>query len=157
MWHVSSRAGRCFVPVVARTDAGYHLDIEPVGVSAVDGASALTALLQQAIGRGNPQVPALLRGQFPQARDPRPRRREQLGGLRAQVDLLDDHQRWTRSPRGGQRPVPRREVADDPTLTVTVAAEAGGAGIASAILRQVTARDDLGREVAAGRSKDRGR
>src|SRR6185295_9834556 len=65
MWHVYFRAGRFFVPVVARTDAGYYLDIEPVGVSAVDDAGALTALLQQVIDAGNPPVPAPLRGQFP--------------------------------------------------------------------------------------------
>jgi len=143
MWHVYFRAGRFFVPVVARTDAGYYLDIEPVGVSAVDDAGALTALLQQVIDAGNPPVPAPLRGQFP--------RPVILGpaGVKSWAAFERTSVCWTITSVGREHLVaatgraPDGRWRDDPTHTATVAADAGVAGIASAILRQVTARDDL--------------
>ena len=65
MWHVYYRAGRFFVPVVARTDAGYYLDIDPVAAVPGDAPDALGTCVRAAIDRGNPRVPALARHEFP--------------------------------------------------------------------------------------------
>src|SRR5215831_11181562 len=65
MWSVYYRSGRFFVPVVAKTEAGYYLDIDPVAAVPGDALDALVTCVRAAIGRGNPRVPTPTRAEFP--------------------------------------------------------------------------------------------
>ena len=65
LWNVYLRNGTAFVPTVAQTDAGFFLDIDPVGVVSATETKALQDAVKQAIGRGNPRVPTPTRSAFP--------------------------------------------------------------------------------------------
>ena len=65
LWHVYLRKGIVFVPTVARTQAGYYLDIEPVAAISATDAEAVRDVVKQAITRGNPLVPTPTRATFP--------------------------------------------------------------------------------------------
>lgn len=65
LWNVYLREGMAFIPTVAQTDAGFFLDVDPVGVVSATDAEALQHAIKQAIGRGNPKVPAPTRAAFP--------------------------------------------------------------------------------------------
>ena len=58
MWHFYVRGGKAYVPVVAQTDAGFFLDIDPVAVIPVDDHEALIRTIAQQIATGNPVVAA---------------------------------------------------------------------------------------------------
>ena len=57
VWSVYVRKGFAYIPTVARTEAGFHLEIEPVQVIPVENAAALERALAETISRGNPTVP----------------------------------------------------------------------------------------------------
>lgn len=59
------RKGRVYFPTVARTDAGYYLDIEPVSVASVSDIQGISTALRTAIERGNPAIEAPSRDNFP--------------------------------------------------------------------------------------------
>jgi hypothetical protein len=63
MWHVYVRKGTAFIPNVAKTEAGFFLDVEPVRVTKFDDFSALTVAIEQAMASGNPQVPTPTRAE----------------------------------------------------------------------------------------------
>jgi hypothetical protein len=65
MWHVYVRKGMAFVPDVARTKAGFFLDIEPVRVIQVSDLHSLASAIEQAMVAGNPLVPTPTRAAFP--------------------------------------------------------------------------------------------
>lgn len=54
-----------YLPTCARTDAGYHLDIDPVEVASILDTDAFVAALARGIGRGNPEVRTPDRDSFP--------------------------------------------------------------------------------------------
>lgn len=59
------RNGTVYLPVMARTHAGYYVDMEPVEVVSANDAQAFATVLQRAIERGNPVVPAPARDAVP--------------------------------------------------------------------------------------------
>jgi hypothetical protein len=65
LWNVYLRNGTAFVPTVAQTDAGFFLNVDPVGVVSATDTEALQHAVKQAIGRGNPKVPTPTRADFP--------------------------------------------------------------------------------------------
>jgi len=65
LWNVYLRNGIAFIPTVAQTDEGFFLDVDPVGVVSATNTEALQHAIKQAIGRGNPKVPAPTRAAFP--------------------------------------------------------------------------------------------
>lgn len=65
LWHLFLRKDTAYVPTVARTDAGFFLDMDPVEVVPAGDADALRHAVKQAIGRGNPRVPTPTRATFP--------------------------------------------------------------------------------------------
>jgi hypothetical protein len=65
LWNVYLRNGMAFIPTVAQTDAGFFLDVDPVGVVSATDTEALQHAIKQALGRGNPKVPAPTRAVFP--------------------------------------------------------------------------------------------
>ncbi len=65
LWHVYLRNGTAFIPTVAQTNAGFFLDVDPVGVVSATDTEALRHAVKQAIGRGNPKVATPTRAAFP--------------------------------------------------------------------------------------------
>jgi hypothetical protein len=65
LWNVYLRQGVAYIPTVAQTDAGFFLDVDPVAVVSATDTEALQHAIKQAIGRGNPKVPAPTRAAFP--------------------------------------------------------------------------------------------
>lgn len=65
MWHVYVRKDTAFVPDVARTEAGFFLDVEPVRVAKLSDLQSLASAIEQAMIAGNPQVPTPTRAAFP--------------------------------------------------------------------------------------------
>lgn len=63
VWHVYFRKGKVYVPTVARAEAGYYLNVEPVAVVDADDFGGMLSAIQAAIERGNPVVPTLTRTQ----------------------------------------------------------------------------------------------
>lgn len=65
LWHVYLRKGVIFVPTVAKTDAGFFMDIDPVTV--VDSANheGVVDAIKATISKGNPTVATPTRGTFP--------------------------------------------------------------------------------------------
>jgi hypothetical protein len=64
-WHIYVRKGMVFVPTVARTEAGFYMDIEPVEVAAAADLGAIQLAVKSAVARGNPRVPTPTRATFP--------------------------------------------------------------------------------------------
>ena len=65
VWGFYFRKGKVYVPRMARTEAGYYLNIEPVAVVDTDDFGGVVSAIQAAIERGNPAVPTPSRANFP--------------------------------------------------------------------------------------------
>lgn len=65
MWHVYVRKNTAFVPDVARTEAGFFLDVEPVRVAKLSDLQSLASAIEHAMATGNPRVPTPTRAAFP--------------------------------------------------------------------------------------------
>ena len=59
------RNGRAYIPLTAKTQAGFYIDMEPVEIVSVSDGDALELALHNAVLRGNPVVPTPTRGSFP--------------------------------------------------------------------------------------------
>jgi hypothetical protein len=58
MWcHLYVRDGLAYIPTAARTEAGFHVDIEPVDVVPVADLCELAQAIKRALVRGHPQIP----------------------------------------------------------------------------------------------------
>jgi len=64
-WNVYVRKNVVYIPDVARVKDGFHLDVEPVRVVALQDIPALVAAIHSAMSRGNPNIPKLPPGPFP--------------------------------------------------------------------------------------------
>jgi hypothetical protein len=64
LWHFYIRKGKAYLPVVAQTDAGFFLDIDPVTVIAADDREALVRAVAEQIIAGNPVVPTPKRSAY---------------------------------------------------------------------------------------------
>lgn len=65
LWHLYLRRDTVYVPTVAKTEAGYHMGIDPVRTASVSDSDALQAAIAEAMNRGNPIVPTPTRAAFP--------------------------------------------------------------------------------------------
>jgi hypothetical protein len=65
LWHVYVVRGIALIPNVARTEAGYFLDVEPLREAKVDDLQSLASAIEQAMAAGNPRVPTPTRAAFP--------------------------------------------------------------------------------------------
>lgn len=64
LWHVYVRKGTAFVPNVARTEAGFLLDVEPVRVAKLNDLQLLASAIEEAMAAGNPRVPTPSRDEY---------------------------------------------------------------------------------------------
>ena len=46
-----------YIPVLAKTEAGYHMNVEPVEVVDIDDGHAFALAFKRTISRGNPVIP----------------------------------------------------------------------------------------------------
>ena len=59
------KSGQVFVPTMAKTDAGFWLEVDPVEQAAASDVSSIAAALQRCASRGNPAVQTPPRSAFP--------------------------------------------------------------------------------------------
>jgi len=60
-----AKSGQVLVPTMAKTDAGFWLEVDPVEQAATCNLSSIAAALQRCESRGNPAVPTPPRSAFP--------------------------------------------------------------------------------------------
>lgn len=65
LWHLYLRNGTVYMPTVARTEAGYYLDIDPVEVVPAADSENLQSTIGKALSKGNPVAPTPTRATFP--------------------------------------------------------------------------------------------
>jgi len=56
LWHIYLRGGKVFVPVVAKTDAGFFLEVDPVIVVPSSSQNIVADAIAQVIAVGNPVI-----------------------------------------------------------------------------------------------------
>lgn len=143
MWHVYVRKGIALIPNVARTDAGFFLDVDPVRVVGLNEPQALAAAIEQAMAAGNPQVPTPTRAAFPTPVILKPARVKTWKGfvhggacftiLRGEGGI--DIEETGRDENG--------EWKDAPSLSQKLAASASALDIAHRIATHASQRSDL--------------
>src|SRR5262245_51128437 len=65
LWHLYLRRGTVYVPMVARTQAGFYMEIEPVRSIPASNREALQSAIKDAISSGNASSPTPTRASFP--------------------------------------------------------------------------------------------
>ena len=65
MWHVYVVEGRAYIPTVARTEAGFFLDVDPVAQAPLSDRTLLLKTFEETLARGTPTVPTPPPGAFP--------------------------------------------------------------------------------------------
>ena len=65
LWNVYFRKGTVLIPTVAKTEAGFYLDINPVDAVHVTDAQAIRSAITRAVSTGNPTIPTPTRAAFP--------------------------------------------------------------------------------------------
>jgi hypothetical protein len=63
---IYSFRGEILIPTLAETDAGFHLEVEPVEVLSRPTVTELALALERVRSRGNPGVPTPSRGNYPE-------------------------------------------------------------------------------------------
>lgn len=142
MWNVTFRARRFFLPTVAKTDAGYFLDVEPVYVVSAEDTPGLEAALGEVIARGNPRIPAPIRAEFPKPVVLGP------AGVKSWSTFERKSVCWTITREGRDYMVsvtgraPNGKWANDPAKT-TIAGDLGPSAIVALIMQQLKFRTDV--------------
>jgi hypothetical protein len=65
LWQLYLRYGTVFVPTVARTVAGYYMNIDPVEVVSASDVEAVQTAIRAAMNSGNPTIPTPTRAESP--------------------------------------------------------------------------------------------
>lgn len=65
LWHLYLQKGTVYVPTVAKTEAGYYLDIDPVDVISATDLKTLCSAINRTIRIGNPKIATPTRAAFP--------------------------------------------------------------------------------------------
>lgn len=63
--HVYLRKGMVYLPTVAKTEAGFYMNVEPVAKVSVSNATGLRATLTDAVAKENLIIPTPKRSAFP--------------------------------------------------------------------------------------------
>jgi hypothetical protein len=99
--------GVVYLPTVAKTEAGFYMDREPVALVPVTNPDALRQALKDAARRGNPIVPTPKRNAFPPPVLPK------YAGVKSWSKFMQGASEWTiAEDKGAYRIVPYRK---DPT------------------------------------------
>lgn len=64
-WHLYLRKGSVYLPTVARTEAGFYMNIEPVRVVPVSDSEAFENAVKEMMAKGNPAIPTPARASYP--------------------------------------------------------------------------------------------
>jgi hypothetical protein len=65
LYHSYLKSGIVYVPIVAKTEAGFYMNREPVSVVAATNTEGLRYALRDAMEKGNPTIPTPARNAFP--------------------------------------------------------------------------------------------
>lgn len=63
--HIYLRKGAVYIPTLGKMGKGFYRGVEPVAVVSTSNTEALRQALAATIARGNPDVPTLLRREWP--------------------------------------------------------------------------------------------
>jgi len=63
--HVYLRQGVVYMPTVARTDAGFYMNVEPVAVVSLSNTDGIRSAFHELIARGNTVIPTPKRNEYP--------------------------------------------------------------------------------------------
>lgn len=63
--HIYLRKGAVYIPTMGKMGKGFYRGVEPVAVISTSNTEALRQALAATIARGNPDVPTLLRREWP--------------------------------------------------------------------------------------------
>jgi hypothetical protein len=143
LWHVYVRKGTAFVPDVARTEAGFFLDVEPVRVARLDDLGVLASALEEVMAAGNPRVPTPTRAAFPKPVIVRP------AGVKNWNAFVDRGACFTISRTEGEIAIAETgrnddgEWVDAPSLTQRLPASSSALAIAKRIAERARQRADL--------------
>ena len=55
-WGLFVRRDVAYIPTSARTEAGFYLDVEPVGMAEINDTQRFREVLKAALSRGNPKI-----------------------------------------------------------------------------------------------------
>jgi len=142
-WSIYIYKGRAFLPIVARTEAGFLLDMEPVCAAPFNDFESFTAAIAAAIATGNPRIPTPGRDEFTKPVVLR------VAGIRSWKAFQRSGACFTicRMPTEDRLYETGRDEngrwVDDPALTQTLPANSTAAEIARRIMERVTERGDL--------------
>lgn len=65
LWHIYLRKGTVYIPTVAKTEAGFFMDVEPVAVIERSDRTGIVDAIKATIANGNPIVQTPTRLTFP--------------------------------------------------------------------------------------------
>lgn len=124
-FHVYLKNGTVYVPTVAKMSDGFYRDIEPVAVVAASNTEPLRQALSGAVTRGNPSVPMLPRGEWPQPVVLKYAGEKSWSSFERDMSLLGLEEKNGVFRIIGKRKKPDGAVVDDPEQTITFAHETG--------------------------------
>lgn len=143
MLSVYYRNGRFLIPTVAKTEAGFFLDVAPVLVLQQGQPEALAEGLRKVILAGNPVVLTPTRGSFPKPVVLEP------AGVKSWSAFEKKSICWTITKAGDQFEVSvtsrnsKGGWADNPAATVKIPEHSGPAGLAACLLSHLAGRGDV--------------
>lgn len=65
LWHIYLRKGTVFVPTVAKTEAGFFVDVDPVAVIESSDHASIVDAIKATVIKGNPIIETPTRAAFP--------------------------------------------------------------------------------------------
>jgi hypothetical protein len=113
------RSGVAYIPVDAKTEAGFHMNIEPVEVVPVSDSQAFARAIKQTIARGNPMIPTPTRATgFPKPVIPKYAKLKSWRAFEQDASYWTFEKRegayeieqWQKSPERGWDPDPERRI-----------------------------------------------
>jgi hypothetical protein len=93
--HVYLRKGTVYVPTVAKTEAGFYMNVEPVSVTSVSSRKSLQNVLHEVMARGTPVIPTPKRNAYPPPLLPK------YAGLKTDRAFMQGTSHWAIDERGG--------------------------------------------------------
>lgn len=94
-YHVYLRNGTVYVPTMAKTEAGFYMNVEPVAVVAVSNGEGLRTAFREVMTRGNAVIPTPKRNSFPSPLLPK------YAGVKTDRAFIQGTSHWAIDERDG--------------------------------------------------------
>jgi hypothetical protein len=105
--NVYLREGKTYLPTVAKTDAGFYMNVEPVAVIPVADLGALRNAFRDVLVRGTPIIPTPKRNAYPPSLLPR------YAGVKTDRAFMQQAAHWSMDDKGGEFKIIGYRVHDD--------------------------------------------